>query len=70
MKRIVKTESCQVAHLGYVASGGMHIVMEDGLRATRGRASWSHGSGHDAWIVGDEPCVFIDFPGASNYAKQ
>jgi len=26
--------------------------------------------GHDAWIVGDEPCVMIDFEGASSYAKR
>jgi hypothetical protein len=26
-------------------------------------------SGHDAWVVGDEPVVLIDWCGASNYAK-
>ncbi len=26
--------------------------------------------GHDAWIVGDEPCVFLDFSGAAQYAKS
>ena len=25
--------------------------------------------GHDAWIVGDEPCVILDFAGADEYAK-
>jgi hypothetical protein len=25
--------------------------------------------GHDAWILGDEPCVFVDFTGAADYAK-
>lgn len=25
--------------------------------------------GHDAWVVGDDTCVFIDFQGASTYAK-
>jgi hypothetical protein len=25
--------------------------------------------GHDAWIVGDKPCVMIDFTGVAKYAK-
>jgi len=25
--------------------------------------------GHDAWIVGDEPCVAIDWTGSGTYAK-
>jgi hypothetical protein len=26
-------------------------------------------SGHDAWVVGDEPVVVIDFQGMVDYAK-
>lgn len=26
-------------------------------------------AGHDAWVVGDEPVVVVDWYGASNYAK-
>jgi hypothetical protein len=26
-------------------------------------------SGHDAWVVGEEPVVVVDWYGASNYAK-
>jgi hypothetical protein len=26
-------------------------------------------SGHDTWVVGDEPVVVVDWYGASNYAK-
>ena len=26
--------------------------------------------GHDAWVVGDEPCVFIDWQGFADYAKR
>jgi hypothetical protein len=25
--------------------------------------------GHDAWIVGNDACVFLDFAGADQYAK-
>jgi hypothetical protein len=27
-------------------------------------------AGHDAWVVGNEPVVVIDWSGATNYAKQ
>ena len=26
--------------------------------------------GHNAWVVGNEPCVMIDFTGAKEYAKK
>ena len=26
--------------------------------------------GHDAWVVGDEPCVMLDWSGSANYAKR
>jgi hypothetical protein len=26
--------------------------------------------GHDAWVVGDEPCVVIDRQGFADYAKR
>ena len=26
--------------------------------------------GHDAWVVGDEPCVQVDFTGMETYAKK
>ena len=26
--------------------------------------------GHDAWVVGDEPCVVIDWEGYADYAKR
>lgn len=26
--------------------------------------------GHDAWVVGEEPCVFIDWQGFADYARR
>jgi hypothetical protein len=26
--------------------------------------------GHDAWVVGNEPCVVIDWQGFADYAKR
>jgi mannose-6-phosphate isomerase-like protein (cupin superfamily) len=71
VKPIAKTESCQAAHVGYVLSGRMKIVMDDGTECEAGPGDvMVAGPGHDAWIVGDEPCVLVDF-GASVglYAK-
>ncbi|WP_431839225.1 hypothetical protein [Gordonia hongkongensis] len=52
-------------------SGVIHVVMADGTEFDAGPGSiTSLPSGHDAWVVGDEPVVLVDFYGASNYAKQ
>lgn len=70
VKPIAGTDSCQAAHLGYVVAGRMHVAMDDGTESEAGPGDLVNiAPGHDAWIVGDEPCVFIDFEGASNYAK-
>lgn len=71
VKPLAGTDSCEAAHLGYVAAGRMHIEMDDGATTEAGPGDLVDiAPGHDAWIVGDEPCVFIDFEGASNYAKR
>lgn len=70
VKPIAKTDSCQAAHVGYVISGEMKAVMDDGTEFDFGPGdAMSIPPGHDAWIVGDEQCVLIDIGGASNYAK-
>jgi hypothetical protein len=71
VKPIAGTDSCQVPHTGYMISGRMHVVMDDGSEEEFGPGSavWIP-PGHDAWIVGDEECVIVDFTGAAQYAKQ
>lgn len=70
VKPIAGTDSCQVAHLIYTVSGQMGVRMDDGseLEIKQGDVT-SIPPGHDAWIVGDEPYVGIDFQGAAQYAK-
>jgi uncharacterized cupin superfamily protein len=71
VKPIAKTESCQAAHAGYVISGRMHIAMDDGTSKEVGPGDvFVAPPGHDAWTVGNEACVMVDF-GASigQYAK-
>jgi len=71
VKPIAGTDSCQSLHLGYVVSGRMRVVMGDGTEAEAGPGDAVHiAPGHDAWVVGDEDCVFLDFGASvSRYAK-
>jgi quercetin dioxygenase-like cupin family protein len=70
VKPIAGTDSCQVAHLGYVLSGRMHVVMDDGTEADVGPGDvMSVPPGHDAWTEGDEDCVVVDFGEFGDYAK-
>jgi hypothetical protein len=69
VKPIAGTESCEVAHIGYVLSGRMHVVMDDGQEGEVGPGdAIVLAPGHDAWIVGDEPCVVLDWAGMDDYA--
>ncbi len=62
------TASCELPHVAYVQSGRLHVVMDDGAED-----EFSAGDimmlppGHDAWCVGDEPCVFIEFSAGADY---
>ena len=70
VKPIAKTESCQAPHLGYVVSGRMKVVMDNGTELEYGPGdAMSLPPGHDAWIVGNDPCVVVDFVGFKDYAK-
>jgi ethanolamine utilization protein EutQ (cupin superfamily) len=71
IKPIVKTNSCQVRHTMYVISGRMKVVMDDGTEGENGPGDVAViPPGHNAWVIGDEPCVSIDFTGARDYAKK
>jgi hypothetical protein len=71
IKPVAGTESCQSAHLGVQLSGTMHIKMDDGTeRDIRAGDVVNIPPGHDGWVVGNEPVVFIDITGMENYSKQ
>jgi quercetin dioxygenase-like cupin family protein len=70
VKPLSGTASCQVEHIGYVLEGRMHVVTDDGEELDVGPGDAFHmPPGHDAWIVGDEACVLLDFGGLRGYAK-
>ena len=68
---LAQTKSCQAPHLQYHVSGVLKVVMDDGaeLECRAGDVS-SLPPGHDAWVVGDEPVVVVDFQGMLDYAKS
>ena len=70
VKPIAGTASCEAPHFQYHVSGRLAIKMDDGQEFIAGPGDiTSLPSGHDAWVVGDEPVVTIDWYGASNYAR-
>jgi len=70
VKPIAGTSSCQVAHSAYVLSGRMHLVMDDGEETDIGPGDYAViPPGHDAWTVGRDACVILDFGGMQNYAR-
>lgn len=71
VKPIAGTDSCQVEHFGYVVSGHMALRYDDGSTQEVGPGDLAHmPAGHDAWIVGNDTCVVVDFMGAPTYAKK
>ncbi len=70
VKPIAGTDLCEAPHFQYHVQGTLHVLMADGSEfdAHAGDVT-SLPEGHDAWVVGDEPVVVVDWWGASNYAK-
>ena len=68
---LVGTKTCLTRHLGYVLAGQMHVKMDDGTEFDLGQGDiFDIPVGHDAWVVGDEPCVMVDTsPESTRYAK-
>lgn len=71
VKPIAQTDLCQVSHLGYCLQGRMRITMQDGseYELTPGEAV-AIPPGHDAEVVGQEECVFLDFGEIDEYALR
>ena len=71
VKPIAKTEWCEAPHFQYQVSGRLRVKMEDGAEFDLGAGDVSVlPKGHDAWVVGNEPVVLVDWYGVSNYAKK
>lgn len=71
VKPIAKTDSCQAAHMAYIISGRMKVVMDDGATEEFGPGDvMVVPPGHDASVDGGEACVCVDWQGVADYAKR
>jgi len=71
VKPLVNTKSCEAPHFQYHLSGTLRVKADDGEERDfkAGDVSLLE-SGHDAWVVGNEPVVVVDFQGMLDYAKS
>jgi hypothetical protein len=57
-----KTGKTAQAHIGYIVSGRMIVKGVDGRKIAIGPGdAFEVTPGHDAWVLGNEPCVALDF---------
>ena len=71
VKPIAQTKSCEAPHFQYHISGVLRVRMDDGTEFDLKPGDVSMlPSGHDAWVVGDEPAVIVDFQGMEDYARK
>jgi len=71
VKPLAKTASCEAPHTQFVISGRIHVAMDDGTELEFGPGDVAFiPPGHDAWVIGNEPCVAIDVTGLTDYAKR
>jgi hypothetical protein len=70
VRPVAGTDLCMAPHQAYMISGHMHAVMADGSEFDLAPGQvYSIPPGHDAWVVGDEPAVQVDWQGASIWAR-
>ena len=71
VKPIAGTDLCEAPHFGYQVAGRMRVVMKDGHEMESGPGDvLIIPPGHDAWVVGNDAVVLIDWAGAESYAKR
>lgn len=62
VKPLVSTELCMHAHVGFLARGRIDVRYADGCETSYSAPQViAIDPGHDAWIVGNESAVLIEF---------
>ena len=68
VRPVAGTPLCEYHHLGFAIAGLMHIEMADGTVMELGPDTvYEVPPGHDAWVVGDEPWIGINWAGIRTY---
>jgi Adenylate and Guanylate cyclase catalytic domain len=61
---------CQSRHVGAVIAGRMHIVTDDGDEFDFGPYDVIDlAPGHDAWVLGDEPVISVEWSGVRGWLE-
>jgi quercetin dioxygenase-like cupin family protein len=68
LKHDAGTELCEMPHVAIVLSGTLHVEMGDGsVQDFTKNDVMMIPPGHDAWSVGDQGCVFVEFSRGTDY---
>jgi hypothetical protein len=68
LKEYAGTESCRLPHVAVVLSGTLRVVMDDGSQQDFSKNDvMLLPPGHDAWSIGNGPCVFVEFSRGNDY---
>ncbi len=71
LRHKVGTDSCQLAHTGYITAGRLVVAPDGGEEVELSAGDvFSIEPGHDTWVVGEEPVVLLDFTGDDHLAKM
>ncbi len=71
LKDYAGTDSCELPHVAHVVSGRLQVVMDDGSEEVFAEGDvMMLPPGHDAWAVGDKPCVFVEFSEGNDYYEH
>jgi class 3 adenylate cyclase len=71
IRPIAGGDTCQYHHLGLTLAGNLRVQMPDGTELDLGPGDvFEIPPGHDAWVVGDEPWVSVDFEAMRTFGKQ
>jgi hypothetical protein len=62
MKHVSGTDRCMFAHVGFLLQGQVHVDYPDGCTVEfRAPQVVTIEPGHDAWVVGNEPAILVEF---------
>jgi hypothetical protein len=68
LNEYARTASCRWPPVALVLSGTLHVVMDDSSEEDfRKNDVMLLPRGHDAWTIGDEPWVFVEFSRGNDY---
>ena len=70
VKPVVRTDTCQVRHVGALLSGRIHVEHDDATVGEIGPGeAYVIEPGHDAWVVGHEAAIGLEFESGETYAR-